>query len=137
MQYCGLFIFEGCVFFGGEILSYDFVEVVLLCCVGWQVYLFIDIMGSYEEVLSNIVDYVICDCCWVQGNIQYLGLLNVKGFKMVNCLYFLFGVFVYIFLFILFCMLLLGIVDVLICVMLVLEFFVFEYQFFFSWQVVC
>ncbi|MCB4434670.1 glucans biosynthesis glucosyltransferase MdoH [Alteromonas sp. McT4-15] len=135
MQHCGLPTLEGRAPFGGEILSHDFVEAALLRRAGWQAYLLTDTTGSYEEVPSNIVDYAIRDRRWVQGNIQHLGLLNVKGLKTANRLHFLFGAFAYISSLILFCMLALGTADALIRATSVPEFFVSEYQLFPSWQV--
>lgn len=135
MQHCGLPTLEGRAPFGGEILSHDFVEAALLRRTGWQAYLLTDTTGSYEEVPSNIVDYAIRDRRWVQGNIQHLGLLNVKGLKMANRLHFLFGAFAYMSSLILFCMLALGTADALIRATSVPEFFVSEYQLFPSWQV--
>lgn len=135
MQHCGLPTLEGSAPFGGEILSHDFVEAALLRRAGWQAYLLTDTTGSYEEVPSNIVDYAIRDRRWVQGNIQHLGLLNVKGLKTANRLHFLFGAFAYISSLVLFCMLALGTADALIRATSVPEFFVSEYQLFPSWQV--
>ena len=135
MQHCGLPKLEGSAPFGGEILSHDFVEAALLRRAGWQAYLLTDTTGSYEEVPSNVVDYAIRDRRWVQGNIQHLGLLNVKGLKAANRLHFLFGAFAYISSLILFCMLALGTADALIRATSVPDFFTSEYQLFPSWQV--
>jgi len=135
MQHCGLPTLEGRAPFGGEVLSHDFVEAALLRRAGWQAYLLTDTTGSYEEVPSNIVDYAIRDRRWVQGNIQHLGLLKVKGLKTANRLHFLFGAFAYISSLVLFCMLALGTADALIRATSVPDFFVSEYQLFPSWQV--
>jgi len=135
MQHCGLPTLEGRAPFGGEVLSHDFVEAALLRRAGWRAYLLTDTTGSYEEVPSNIVDYAIRDRRWVQGNIQHLGLLKVKGLKTANRLHFLFGAFAYISSLVLFCMLALGTADALIRATSVPDFFVSEYQLFPSWQV--
>ncbi len=135
MQHCGLPTLEGRAPFGGEVLSHDFVEAALLRRARWQAYLLTDTTGSYEEVPSNIVDYAIRDRRWVQGNIQHLGLLKVKGLKTANRLHFLFGAFAYISSLVLFCMLALGTADALIRATSVPDFFVSEYQLFPSWQV--
>lgn len=135
MQHCGLPTLKGRAPFGGEVLSHDFVEAALLARAGWEAYLLTDTAGSYEEVPSNIVDYAIRDRRWVQGNIQHLGLLNVKGLKMANRLHFLFGAFAYISSLVLFCTLALGTVDALIRATTVPQFFMSEYQLFPSWQV--
>ena len=135
IQHCGLPTLEGRAPFGGEILSHDFVEAALLRRAGWKAYLLTDTTGSYEEVPSNIVDYAIRDRRWVQGNIQHLGLLNVKGLNVANRLHFLFGAFAYISSLILFCMLALGTTDALIRATSVPDFFMSEYQLFPTWQV--
>lgn len=135
MQHCGLPTLQGRAPFGGEILSHDFVEAALLRRAGWQAYLLTETTGSYEEVPSNIVDYAIRDRRWVQGNIQHLGLLKVKGLKTENRLHFLFGAFAYISSLVLFCMLALGTADALNRATSVPEFFVSEYQLFPSWQI--
>ena len=65
------------------ILSHDFVEAALLRRAGWQCFLLTDTTGSYEEVPSNMMEYATRDRRWVQGNIQHLGLLGVKGLKYI------------------------------------------------------
>ena len=93
---CGLPSIPGKKPFGGDILSHDFVEAALLRRNGWEVYLSLDKQGSYEEVPSNVIDYATRDRRWVQGNMQHLGLLNVKGLKTTNKLHFVFGAFAYL-----------------------------------------
>lgn len=135
MAHCGLPTLTGRAPFGGEILSHDFVEAALLRRAGWRAYLLTDTTGSYEEVPGNIVDYAIRDRRWVQGNIQHLGLLRVKGLKATSRLHFMFGAFAYISSLVLFCMLALGTVDAFVRATSVPDFFVSEYQLFPSWQV--
>lgn len=64
VESCGLLILFGGLLFGGVIMSYDMVEVVLLWWCGWVVYL-IMIDDSYEEYLLMLIDFVVCDWCWV------------------------------------------------------------------------
>ncbi|RDV24865.1 glucans biosynthesis glucosyltransferase MdoH [Alteromonas aestuariivivens] len=135
MQHCGLPTLDGRAPFGGEILSHDFVEAALLRRAGWQCFLLTDTDGSYEEVPSNLVDYAVRDRRWVQGNIQHLGLLGVKGLKTTSRMHFLFGAFAYISSLILFVMLALGTVDALIRASTVPQFFTSEYQLFPTWQI--
>ncbi len=135
MQHCGLPTLSGRAPFGGEVLSHDFVEAALLRRAGWQAYLLTDTTGSYEEVPSNMVDYAVRDRRWVQGNIQHLGLLGVKGLKTTSRLHFLFGAFAYISSLVLFSMLALGTADALIRATSAPQFFSSQYQLFPDWQV--
>lgn len=62
IEYCVLVLLLGEGFFVGLILLYDFVEVVLMCCVGWGVWIVYDFLGFYEELLFNLFDELKCDC---------------------------------------------------------------------------
>ncbi len=135
MQHCGLPTLSGRAPFGGEVLSHDFVEAALLRRAGWQAYLLTATTGSYEEVPSNMVDYAVRDRRWVQGNIQHLGLLGVKGLKTTSRLHFLFGAFAYISSLVLFSMLALGTADALIRATSAPQFFSSQYQLFPDWQI--
>jgi membrane glycosyltransferase len=135
MQHCGLPTLPGREPFGGDILSHDFVEAALLRRAGWQVYLLTDTEGSYEEVPANILDYATRDRRWVQGNIQHLGLLGVKGLKMTNRLHFIFGAFAYISSLVLMLMLVFGTADALIKATTIPDFFTSQYQLFPDWQI--
>ena len=65
--------------FGGHILSHDFVEAVLLQRAGWGVHMMPSIEGSYEGQPPNIIDVVVRDRRWAQGNLQHLALLSQPG----------------------------------------------------------
>ncbi|GAB5449624.1 MAG: glucans biosynthesis glucosyltransferase MdoH [Gymnodinialimonas sp.] len=69
---------------GALILSHDFVEAGLLRRAGWGVRFSPRIKGSYEEVPATLIDYVIRDRRWCQGNLQHLKLLAAKGFHGVS-----------------------------------------------------
>lgn len=135
MQYCGLPTLPGKAPFGGDILSHDFVEAALLRRAGWGAYLLTDTDGSYEEVPSNMLEYATRDRRWVQGNIQHLGLLGVKGLKTTNRLHFLFGAFAYMSSLVLLLMLAFGTVDALNKALAAPQFFTSEYQLFPTWQI--
>ena len=60
---------------GGEILSHDFVEAAFMRRAGYQVWLVPDIVGSWEEVPSNIIDFAARDRRWAQGNLQHMKVL--------------------------------------------------------------
>ena len=65
--------------FGGHILSHDFVEAVLLQRAGWGVHMMPCIEGSYEGQPPNIIDVVVRDRRWAQGNLQHLAILSQPG----------------------------------------------------------
>lgn len=69
---------------GTLILSHDFVEAGLLRRAGWSVRFAPRLGGSYEEVPATLIDYVLRDRRWCQGNLQHLRLLAAKGFKTVT-----------------------------------------------------
>lgn len=66
------------------ILSHDFVEAGLLRRAGWSVRFLPGISGSYEEVPGTLIDYVLRDRRWCQGNLQHLRLLASRGFHAVS-----------------------------------------------------
>ncbi|QXT40902.1 glucans biosynthesis glucosyltransferase MdoH [Gymnodinialimonas ceratoperidinii] len=76
---------------GAMILSHDFVEAGLLRRAGWGVRFSPRIKGSYEEVPATLIDYVIRDQRWCQGNLQHLKLLAAKGFHGVSRFHLLHG----------------------------------------------
>lgn len=96
IDHCGLPTLPGNAPFGGDILSHDFVEAAMLRRAGWDVFLLSDLEGSYEEVPCNIIDYAKRDRRWVQGNIQHLGILNLRGLHPISRMHFLLGATAYI-----------------------------------------
>ncbi|MBB5721102.1 membrane glycosyltransferase [Loktanella ponticola] len=69
---------------GRLILSHDFIEAGLLRRAGWSVRFLPRIGGSYEEVPATLIDYVLRDRRWCQGNLQHLGLIGSRGFHAVS-----------------------------------------------------
>ena len=69
---------------GRLILSHDFVEAGLLRRAGWSVRFLPRTEGSYEEVPQTLIDYVLRDRRWCQGNLQHLGLLRSRGFHTIS-----------------------------------------------------
>jgi len=65
--------------FGGAILSHDVVEAALLRRAGWAVHVTAALDGSCEETPSTMLDFIRRDHRWCQGNMQHLGLLNVRS----------------------------------------------------------
>ncbi|WP_017444471.1 glucans biosynthesis glucosyltransferase MdoH [Gayadomonas joobiniege] len=135
IDYCGLPPLTGKGPFSGDILSHDFVEAACLRRAGWQVLLFAELEGSYEEVPSNMLDYAVRDRRWVQGNIQHLALLPKKGFFWMSKVHFLLGALAYITSLVWLLMLALSTVDAVGRSLTSNDFFISAYQLFPSWKI--
>lgn len=92
----GLPALRGSGALGGTIKSHDFVEAALLRRAGWSVRLLPDLSQSYEETPQTIVDYVLRDRRWCQGNLQHLRLLFSSGFSAASRFHMLQGAMAYI-----------------------------------------
>ncbi|NKB50861.1 MAG: glucans biosynthesis glucosyltransferase MdoH [Rhizobiaceae bacterium] len=92
----GLPILRGNGALGGTIKSHDFVEAALLRRAGWSVRLLPDLTQSYEETPQTIIDYVLRDRRWCQGNLQHLRLLFSSGFSAASRFHMLQGAMAYI-----------------------------------------
>lgn len=93
---CGLARLSGKEPFGGEILSHDMVEAVLLRRRGWRTQLMLLPAGSYEECPPTLVDHGVRDRRWCQGNLQHLRLLDIAGVHWVGRLQLLMGASAYL-----------------------------------------
>jgi hypothetical protein len=65
--------------FGGEIMSHDFVEAAFLRRAGWEVWMTTDLGGSFEEPPPTLLDHLIRDRRWCQGNLQHLRIVFAQG----------------------------------------------------------
>jgi membrane glycosyltransferase len=86
--------------FGGHIMSHDFVEAAFLRRAGWGVRLVPALNGdfgggSFEESPPTLIDHLIRDRRWCQGNLQHLGVLGAKGLHPVSRLHLARGVMSY------------------------------------------
>ncbi len=77
-EFCELPALPGREPFGGRILSHDFVEAALMVAEGWEVWLAWDIEGTYEEAPPTLVDHLIRDRRWCQGNLQHMWLIFAR-----------------------------------------------------------
>lgn len=79
--------------FGSEtlIMSHDFVEAGLLRRAGWGVRFLPRIEGSYEETPPTLIDHILRDRRWCQGNLQHLRLLGARGFSHLSRFHLLHG----------------------------------------------
>ena len=93
----GLPVMPGRAPFGGTIMSHDFVEAALLRRAGWNVEVRPDIKGSYEQGPPTIIDLVIRDRRWCQGNMQHIAvLLRTRGMTWTNRFHLITGIFGYL-----------------------------------------
>ena len=66
------------------IYSHDFVEAALLRRAGWGVRIVPEVTDSFEEIPITLIDYILRDRRWCQGNMQHLRILGRKGFHPVS-----------------------------------------------------
>jgi membrane glycosyltransferase len=95
-EFCELPALPGSEPFGGRIFSHDFVEAALLVREGWQVWLAWDIEGTYEESPPTLVDHLVRDRRWCQGNLQHVWLLMARKLKLTVRMHLLAGVMGYV-----------------------------------------
>ncbi len=81
---------------GGAIKSHDFVEAALLRRAGWGVRIRPDLAGTYEEAPQSLVDHVLRDRRWCQGNLQHIGMLALPGLATVSRFHMLQGAMAYL-----------------------------------------
>lgn len=83
--------------FGGHIMSHDFVEAALLRRAGWNVEIRPAMTGSYEQGPPTIIDMVIRDRRWCQGNMQHMMvLLRTRGLAWTSRFHLITGIFSYL-----------------------------------------
>jgi membrane glycosyltransferase len=64
---------------GGEVLSHDQAEAVLMRRAGWEVRVLPIEDGSFETNPPTLLDFIKRDLRWGHGNIQYARLLDLAG----------------------------------------------------------
>jgi len=82
--------------FGGSVMSHDFVEAALLRRAGWRVRMHHTVNESYEECPPTLIDHVVRDGRWCQGNFQHLGIVGAVGLHPVSRFHLLHGVMTYL-----------------------------------------
>lgn len=93
---CHLPILPGKAPFGGHVLSHDFIEAALLRRAGWGVRFDTDIEASFEEAPPSLLDVMIRDRRWCQGNLQHSAFMFARGFSLPTRLHLLSGVMSYL-----------------------------------------
>lgn len=95
-DYCELPSLPGKEPFGGRILSHDFVEAALMVAKGWEVWLAWDIEGTYEEAPPTLVDHLVRDRRWMQGNLQHIWLIFARKLPFPTRLHLFMGIMAYL-----------------------------------------
>jgi membrane glycosyltransferase len=95
-RYCALPRLPGRPPLGGEILSHDFVEAAFMCRAGFEVRQLPDLIGSWEEVPPNVIDYAARDRRWTQGNLQHARVLRFPGLHAMSRVHMVTGIMAYV-----------------------------------------
>ncbi|QIB66716.1 glucans biosynthesis glucosyltransferase MdoH [Kineobactrum salinum] len=93
---CALPLLRGRPPFGGAVLSHDFIEAALLRRAGWGVRFDVDIKQSWEEAPPSLVDVLIRDRRWCQGNLQHIRVLFARGLTLPTRLHLFTGIMAYV-----------------------------------------
>ncbi|HEX7035801.1 MAG TPA: glucans biosynthesis glucosyltransferase MdoH [Pseudomonadales bacterium] len=81
--------------FGGHILSHDFAEAALMRRAGWGVEFHTDLDQTYEEAPPSLLEALVRDRRWCQGNLQHSRLLAARGLRLPSRLHLLTGIMSY------------------------------------------
>jgi membrane glycosyltransferase len=95
-RHCTLPHLSGSPPLGGAILSHDFVEAAFMRRAGYQVRQLPDLIGSWEEVPANVIDYAVRDRRWTQGNLQHARVLGFPGLHPLSRVHFVTGILSYV-----------------------------------------
>lgn len=82
--------------FGGHIQSHDFVEAVLLQRAGYGVHMAPTLDGSYEGLPPTLMELVVRDRRWAQGNLQHLSIVGANGITGMGRVHLVMGALSYI-----------------------------------------
>lgn len=81
---------------GGHVLSHDFIEAALLRRAGWGVRFDTDIKGSFEEAPPSLMEVLVRDRRWCQGNLQHASFLFARGLSLPTRLHLFSGLMSYL-----------------------------------------
>jgi membrane glycosyltransferase len=95
-RHCTLPHLSGSPPLGGAILSHDFVEAAFMRRAGYEVRQLPDLIGSWEEVPANVIDYAVRDRRWTQGNLQHARVLGFPGLHPLSRVHFVTGILSYV-----------------------------------------
>jgi membrane glycosyltransferase len=83
-EHCRLPILSGRPPHGGQVLSHDQVEAVLMRRAGFEVRVLPEERGSWEDNPPTMLEFARRDRRWCQGNMQYTRLLHLPGLYPVS-----------------------------------------------------
>ncbi|MDB5651336.1 MAG: glucans biosynthesis glucosyltransferase MdoH [Hyphomicrobiales bacterium] len=83
-DHCKLPVLPGKAPLGGQILSHDQVEAVMMRRAGFECRVLPQESGSYEDNPPTLLEFSRRDLRWCQGNMQYWALLGLKGLHPMN-----------------------------------------------------
>ena len=92
---CGLPVLPGSAPLGGRILSHDIVEAAFLARGGWEAWLLPTMPGTYEELPTNLIDFMQRDRRWCAGNLQHQHVIRADGIPLGNRLHMVLGIMSY------------------------------------------
>ena len=95
-RHCTLPHLPGSPPLGGAILSHDFVEAAFMRRAGYEVRQLPGLIGSWEEVPANVIDYAVRDRRWTQGNLQHARVLGFPGLHPLSRVHFVTGILSYV-----------------------------------------
>jgi membrane glycosyltransferase len=84
MRYATLPELTGAKPWGGKPLSHDILESALMARAGYEVWFINDIVGSYEEMPANVVAFLARERRWMQGNLQHLRFVFLRGIRSIH-----------------------------------------------------
>lgn len=82
--------------FGGHVLSHDFIEAAFLRRAGWGVRLDTDLKESFEQAPPALLDVIVRDRRWCQGNLQHARFLSAYGLTAASRLHLSVGIMAYL-----------------------------------------
>ncbi len=83
-DHCDLPVLPGKPPLGGQILSHDQVEAVLMRRAGYECRVLPEESGSYEDNPPTLLEFTRRDLRWCQGNMQYWALLGLKDLQPMS-----------------------------------------------------
>jgi membrane glycosyltransferase len=84
VEHCHLPVLPGGPPLGGQIMSHDQVEAVLMRRGGYEVRVLPEEVESWEENPPTILEFTRRDLRWCQGNMQYFRLLGLPGIEPMS-----------------------------------------------------
>lgn len=95
-MHCMLPVLPGRGPLSGAILSHDQLEAALIRRAGFEVRVMAEESGSFEENPPSLVDFIRRELRWMNGNLQYLRLLGLRGLKPVSRIQLVLAILMYV-----------------------------------------